>query len=273
MTDETLGDQIDRYLLGRLAGPDRQRLEERMFEDDTVWTAIKDAEDDLIERFVAGDLPPADLADFALHFALSPSRRERIEFARGLPRALASVSTPRPARAAAPPPSRTIRPGLAVAAALVVAAVWLGHERSDEPSGSATPGAVSAAPSVPPMAPSAEPAPADLTLRGSLVRGPGGTTMPRLALPPPGADVRIDAAVEGAAGATCAAALETVEGAALWKGSARVAADGQTARVVVPASVLAAGDYVLRVAPGQAGADRTARPASEYTFRVMARPR
>lgn len=280
MTGETLGDQIDRYLLGRLADPDRERLEARMFEDRAVWTAIRDAEDDLIERYVAGELSAADRADFEGHFAVSASRRERIEFARGLPRALASV--PGMARAAKPAPPWTMRPWLGVAAAFLVAAVWLGREWSAMPAGATTqvvgattpvpaaaPPLGSFAPAVSPPAAPADSASADLILRGALVRGAGGQTLPRLAQPLE-ADVRIDVALEGAAATTCVAVLETVEGTAIWKGSARVAEDGRTARVVVPGSVLRGGDYLLRVAPGDA--DGASGRTSEYAFRVTARP-
>lgn len=281
MTGETLGDQIDRYLLGRLADPDRERLEARMFEDRAVWTAIRDAEDDLIERYVAGELSAADRADFEGHFAVSASRRERVEFARSLPRALASV--PGMARAAKPAPPRTMRPWLGVAAALLVAAVWLGRAWSTGPAGATTPlvGATtpvpaaapplgSFAPAVSPPAAAADSASGDLILRGALVRGADGQTMPRLAQPRE-ADVRIDVALEGAAGTTGVAVLETVEGTAIWKGSARLAEDGRTARVVVPGSILRAGDYLLRVAPGDA--DGASGRTSEYAFRVIARPR
>jgi hypothetical protein len=76
--------------------------------------------------------------------------------------------------------------------------------------------------------------------------------------------VRIDAELEEATGATAyGAVLHTVEGRVVWQGTARPSAPNRI-RVVVPASALRPGDYILSVGR----ADRPAAEGTEYPFVV-----
>jgi anti-sigma-K factor RskA len=82
---------IERYLLGRLPADERKRLEALVFEDEDTWSAVRDTEDDLIERYLGGSLSAGERRDFQRHFLASSSRRSMIVFARSLPGALRSA--------------------------------------------------------------------------------------------------------------------------------------------------------------------------------------
>ncbi|HJY29365.1 MAG TPA: anti-sigma factor [Pyrinomonadaceae bacterium] len=71
-----------RYLLGTLSEEERARLEERYFSDDKEFEEIEIAEDELIDRYVRGELTGTDLKQFEQAVALSPRLMERIEFAK-----------------------------------------------------------------------------------------------------------------------------------------------------------------------------------------------
>jgi hypothetical protein len=80
-------------------------------------------------------------------------------------------------------------------------------------------------------------------------------------------ELRIDAEIEPGPRATeYRAALRTVEGGLVWTGTGRpVGGDG--VRVIVPASALRPGDYLLGIVP----ANRPAAEGTEYPF-VVAGP-
>ena len=258
MTSGELGPRIERYLLGRLPPRERDRFETLLFEDDAVWPLVEDAEEELIDRYLAGQLSPVDHAAFERHFAAPPLRQERIAFRRALPRALAGPGAKRPAR------SVWARPAwVGLAAALVVAAVWLGTRPGIE-TGAGVEQPASLSPASRGTAPSASPGPA-LVLRPGLLRG--GGAIPRLEAPA-GASVALDLEPGFRSSVTdFAIVLRTVEGAETWKGSGRRSADGPLVRVVIPPDVLRPGDYTLSLTPAASPS-----PVSEYPLRVTARP-
>jgi hypothetical protein len=92
--------KLDAYLLGRLSHGEQTQIETLLFEDDDVFEAVRDAEDGLIDRYLAGELTAADRAAFEHTFASSRSRQERIAFARALAHDLASRA---PAQDTTPP--------------------------------------------------------------------------------------------------------------------------------------------------------------------------
>jgi anti-sigma factor RsiW len=67
--------KIEAYLLGRLPDEEQPQIEALLFEDDDMFEAIRDAEDDLIDRYLAAELPPADREAFEHAFATSTSDR------------------------------------------------------------------------------------------------------------------------------------------------------------------------------------------------------
>jgi hypothetical protein len=111
-----------RYLLGQLSDEEQDRFEQESLMDDQRFEELVSAEDDLIDAYVAGELPPEDARRFEARFLSVPARRERVEFARSLHRLAAAEAGPLPApegaRPGAPRGSR-----LALAASLAAAAV------------------------------------------------------------------------------------------------------------------------------------------------------
>jgi anti-sigma factor RsiW len=77
-------DVIERYLLGELPDDDRAGLESRLFTDPAFPRQIEIVEDDLIDRYVRGELAPADRRSFDSHFLLPPARQERLRMAAAL---------------------------------------------------------------------------------------------------------------------------------------------------------------------------------------------
>jgi len=71
-----------RYLLGTLSEEERARLEERYFSDDEEFEEIEIAEEELIDRYVRGQLTPTDRKEFEQTVVRSPRLIERVEFAK-----------------------------------------------------------------------------------------------------------------------------------------------------------------------------------------------
>jgi hypothetical protein len=275
--DADLEGKIEAYLLGRLSEEEQARIEALLFEGDDVFEAIRDAEDDLIDRYLAGDLTQADRDAFEHGFATTITRQERIALARALLHAAGSSArvqtTPaEPAPAAPVPaepasaepapvqrtrPTATRRPivaaGAALAAALVVAIAWRLIARDHLVS--------------PPVRDDAttQPAVATLSLSRSDVRR-GAGNLPRLVVRPGTTAVRLEPELEAPIPVGgYAVTLRRVEGPVVWRGSVDV--DGDRPSVTVPARFAGAGDYVLSLAaPGAPPED-----SAEYPFRVITR--
>lgn len=75
---------ITEYLLGSLPEADAERFDELSFTDERFADELQSAENDLVDRFVQGELAGATLEKFKTHYLASPMRRERVEFARTL---------------------------------------------------------------------------------------------------------------------------------------------------------------------------------------------
>jgi len=71
-----------RYLLGTLSEEERGRLEERYFSDDKDFEEIEIAEEELIDRYVRGELTGAERSAFEQTVVRSPRLMERVEFAK-----------------------------------------------------------------------------------------------------------------------------------------------------------------------------------------------
>jgi hypothetical protein len=71
-----------RYLLGTLSEEERAHLEEGYFSDDGKFEELEIAEDELIDRYVRGELSKSDQERFEITLAGSPRVMERVQFAR-----------------------------------------------------------------------------------------------------------------------------------------------------------------------------------------------
>jgi hypothetical protein len=81
--DETL---LVKYLLGDLPEERQVEVEDRAFADQEFLGALEAAEADLIDAWVRGELSPSERRAFERRFLTSPSRRNKVEFARALAR-------------------------------------------------------------------------------------------------------------------------------------------------------------------------------------------
>lgn len=80
--------QIVSYLLGDLDENERARLEERFLRDVEYRDLIRSVEDDLVDDYVRGELPPHQRELFEKQFTSHPQRAQKVELARALNRAL-----------------------------------------------------------------------------------------------------------------------------------------------------------------------------------------
>jgi hypothetical protein len=80
-------ERLTRYLLGRMDPEEQALVEERYLADPAFHEELRATERDLIDRYVHGEIAEPDA--FERHFLSSPTRRQRVEFARALSRSLA----------------------------------------------------------------------------------------------------------------------------------------------------------------------------------------
>jgi hypothetical protein len=73
-----------RYLLGQLPEAEQEAVEREYFESDEAFERLEEADQDLIDSYVAGTLEPAAAARLRESLAGSPARRARVEFAAAL---------------------------------------------------------------------------------------------------------------------------------------------------------------------------------------------
>jgi hypothetical protein len=135
------------YLLGKLPEAKQVEIEDLAFQDWQYLQQLQDVENDLIDEYVRGEIPPEQRVEFERHFLASAERRRKVEFARAL-----ATASPEPEKAEVVRPAVTktretgkenflvafIRrltpmPAFALTAAalaLVVGGIWLLTDRS-----------------------------------------------------------------------------------------------------------------------------------------------
>lgn len=75
---------LTEYLLGALPDERAEKFDERSFSDEDFSTALKVAENDLIDAYIQGELRDADLKRFHSYYLSSTLRREKVKFAKSL---------------------------------------------------------------------------------------------------------------------------------------------------------------------------------------------
>jgi hypothetical protein len=83
--------QLIQYLLGQMRQEDQARIEEQYLADPDFHQELRATERDLIDQYVHGELSKAKHEQFEKYFLLSPSRRQKVEFARALMQSLAQA--------------------------------------------------------------------------------------------------------------------------------------------------------------------------------------
>jgi hypothetical protein len=266
-----------RYLLRQASDEEAAALEQEYFEHPDALDRIAAAEEDLIEDYLSGQLSAADREHFDRAYLSVPHHRIRVETIRRL-MANAAQSAPPAPRKVLPFTARRFLGSagmLALAASILVAAaaaLWMLSPfggRSAEVAGSGAPQPPVAA--APAAAPASAPRVVALFVSPVAVRGasdsppatiPEGTDVVALSLESDG-DARNLTPVR--------ASIQVVGGREVWQGIASTTGlgPGAIARLEVPASALAANDYVITLL----GADRAGRESewAQYFLRVRGR--
>ena len=287
LTTEETG-ALRQYLLGQLTPERRTPLEERLLTDAAFHDELSIAEDDLIDRYLAGELAAAERQNFETHFLLASERHKKLRFARALRRyvaaerdapsgALAHAPSPAglreeesaaaeeqtPGAPAAPPrtdPGKqnffrlflARRPALASAAfaVLLIAVAAVSWVAFNRPAGRQL----------------AFRNPYAVTLTPGLTRGSGEPA--RIQLPTDADALRLRLELPAAEHESYRATLLSAERAEVWAADELRSAPGAAAiDMDVPANVIGPGDYQVMVS-GRAPGGRL-EDVSRYTFRVV----
>jgi len=73
-----------RFLLGDMSVEERERIEERAFDDPETFAFMQSAQDDLIDDFVNNELSPEERERFQNYFLAQPGRRQDLSIGRAL---------------------------------------------------------------------------------------------------------------------------------------------------------------------------------------------
>jgi hypothetical protein len=74
---------LKRYVLGALSEAETERLDELSVTDEAFAGRLDAAENDLVDAYVRGELPPEDLEQFKSSYLSSPKRQQKVRFAEG----------------------------------------------------------------------------------------------------------------------------------------------------------------------------------------------
>lgn len=288
-----------RYLLDELPEADRDALEEEYFSSDVHYGDLLAAEDDLIEKYLEGALPPDRRQRFEERYLATDEGRRRIDFERSLRQHASGRTNAGSGFAGRAPVWRKWAAGLAAAAvvALGVAGFQLRgqfrdiarerdsllrsareHEQRTLDQERRVGELQREVERLRPQASALEDIlgpqggrfnVAALALASSGRRAQGA--LPRLMLSRDVSLVRLTLAVDGNVTSTVRASLQTVEGRELWTRSglrAVPAATGTQVVFMVPAAVLSPGHYVVAVTDEAAGPD--ASSIADFVFQVAA---
>lgn len=259
MAADPTDEQLVRYLLHELPDDaERRAIQESLFADPALLDRMQDAENDLIDALVRGELPAPEAAKVR-EFVTATGQQARVRFARALDDAAAGGSGQAAAVRDGRLRSRWFSPIAALAFACVVLAVataglWMRNRSPRAPAVSesgraATPGGGVYA----------------FAVRAGAVRGGEGPL--RVKLPSGTSVARIDLALEGGADYTnFSVALTTGAGGPVWGQSGALAKGADRVSLLVPANVLAPGAYEAALSGGSGNGPL--KIVDYYYFRV-----
>jgi hypothetical protein len=285
---------LRRYVLGALEEEPRTEVEERLVTDADAFEALGVVEDELIEEYIEQTGPVEDRRGFERSFLARPEGVRRLRLARELRRRAASRPATR-TRAEAEPVGRAAswwRPSLIALAAALFASlagnVWFATRTAPvlETTPTSRPRAAgTAAPADSDALRVEREARADLEARvrvleaqrraahPTAVLGAGPTRgdegrIARVAADPDSPVIELAVAVPGGDEGTYRATVQNEDGVTIWAASTLSAggpAGRRTLALIVQASLLPRGDYVVRVESAR-GSEFEA--VGTYPFRV-----
>ena len=232
-------ERIVRYLLDEMGEEERLQLEDRLFHESEFFELVQSVENDLILRFLHGDLNSRLASRFNQVYMNAPARRARVESARVFAQAVRETAA-RPKHGAVV----GIRFSIAAVAAVIILGALLAPRlrKQSVPETKRPPVPISYA---------------SFLLEPGLTRSGGGSLV---TVPPGIEEVQLELALPDPAGhKVYRVVLGTPEHPGVWSGSATSKDATVVARV--PAKALVAGDYTLELqADGQ--------DLATYCFRV-----
>ena len=268
-------DLLIRYLRRELAEAERDRVEEMYFADDKLHERLLMLEDQMIDSYVRGQLPPDERERLARRAQDSAEQRRKVEFAEALRRVAAR-------EASAPPrhawweaiqgflPVRTPAARMALAAAgvamLVGPLIYFQYAKR-----AGTPGGQAAVGHPQPVVKSPAPQPAAPVLAFVLapIERSGGEEN-RVAIPAGEYTIRLQLDLEDGKIEGLSATVQTAEGVRVEQidglETQTVGPGRRAVFVSLPASRLREGQYVVRLS--HAAADGTMELVGGYSFRV-----
>jgi chorismate mutase len=93
---------MKQYLLGELAQPELQQLEERLMTDNETFERLLLLEDELVDEYVRGALTAHEQERFDRHFLSTPDRHQKVRFAGALRKYVSEASVPEPSASTLP---------------------------------------------------------------------------------------------------------------------------------------------------------------------------
>ena len=280
MNDST---HLMRYLLGELSEDEQTALEEQYVADPRIFDTVAKVENDLVDDYVRGKLPPESRERFERMYLAHPHRRERVRFAEALlARVDASDSSTVPGAAPAARiawrswADRLLRPkpalGFAFATLLLASGVWLVFEarrtrqdavqreaaRTDqerrETETAARTGTGHGTADRPAAA--RPPAVVVLALEVGSVRAVDTASPTPLIIPPSATEVRLQLTMQERDYPTYRAILRRIGGAEILRRgplTPEVAGTAATITLSVPATEFVPGDYMLTLEGATSG--------------------
>lgn len=258
MSGEPIRDDqiLVRYLLGSLPEDQTERLDElSVADEDFVWR-LRAAENDLVDAYVRNELSGEAMERFRSFYLASMPRREKVKFAETL---LTLKQEPAPARSWFTAPMAMPRWGLggALAATLLIAGILVYDNARLRDRVHQAEANFAVAPQ--------ERAPLVALVLTPPVRGGGPT--PSLAVPSGADRAAFVVKLEADDFSVYQAALKDAAGSrTLWR-SGELKSSGAALSVAVPASLLAAGDYILALS----SAGPNSESIANYPFKVVPR--
>jgi anti-sigma factor RsiW len=96
---------MQRYLLGEMTEAERAALEQKYFNNPQMFDRVVQVENELVDMYARGLLPPLTRERFERHYLAHPKRRERAQFAGAL---AAKLEQPDEVAAALPPHAESL---------------------------------------------------------------------------------------------------------------------------------------------------------------------